>query len=324
MYKPRIFYFSYRHNSPTGGQKHTYRHVDILSRNGFSAFVFHPGPEFRLTWFQNETPVITESEFYSLVDPDRDVVVLPEDLGTAITCYPGRKVIFNKNLFLGFRALGLPDVPMYPYSAPDVVAAFVVSEHNFSHIQFAFPRLHVERVYLEVNTDIFRFNPLSQKKPRIAFVAKDIDGLLTCYHMTKARTMAGLNSGAAFEWIEIREKTETETAAILKEALIFLFLSCSEGMGRMPLEAMASGCLLASYGCGPLHETVPPYAAFSPGDIVPLVTHIEKIMSSYGTSLDVWQNAVMQGLKVVQDYRPERQERALLQSWHRILNTLGR
>lgn len=323
MDKPRIFYFCHRHSSPRGGQKHTYRHVDILSQNGYKAFVFHPGEEFRLSWFKNQTPVISESMFYRMIDPDRDLVVLPEDLGPAILEYPGRKVIFNKNLFFGFRSLELEGSSPYPYHSKDVVAAFAVSEHNRLHLQFAFPSLHVERVYLEVDPNIFRFVPLNKKKRQIAFVAKDMDGLHACYHMINARAKAGISSGSAFEWIWIHDRSEQETAAILGDALIFLFLSHSEGMGRMPLEAMASGCLLASYASGPLPEIIPQYGIFLPGDIVSLAAHIEKIMMSYDSYLDMWEGAVNCGLEVVNSYSPERQKRCLLESWDRIFKMLG-
>jgi hypothetical protein len=320
--RSKIFYFSHRHNAPTGGQKHTYRHVDILSQNGYQAFVFHPGDEFRLTWFQNETPVITESAFYNMISPHTDFVVLPEDLGLRINLYPGRKVIFNKNLFLGFRSLGLADPPLYPYDAPDVVAAFTVSEHNRSHLQFAFPHLFVERVYLEVDTNVFRFCPLPEKRPQIAFVVKHVDGLLSCYHMINARAKAGLNRGNRFDWTCVQGKSERETATILHESLIFLFLSLSEGLGRMPLEAMASGCLLASYECGPLYETIPRYAMHPPGDVVSLVTHLENIMNSYNDSANIWDQRVRLGLDVAKAYSPERQRRTLLGSWNRLLAKL--
>ena len=41
MSNPQIFYLAYSHNRPTGGQKNTYRHVDILNELGYRAFIVH-------------------------------------------------------------------------------------------------------------------------------------------------------------------------------------------------------------------------------------------------------------------------------------------
>src|SRR3954471_22628081 len=93
--KGRIYYFCYDHNRPTGGQKHTYEHVDILQAAGMEAFAVHREPGLRLTWFENDTPVKPLPEVIADFQSVRDYWVLPEDLGPRITAFPGRKVIFN-------------------------------------------------------------------------------------------------------------------------------------------------------------------------------------------------------------------------------------
>src|SRR6266542_5500719 len=103
--RSRIFYFAYDHNRPSGGQKDTYQHVDILNRAGYEAYALHRTKGFRLGWFENSTAIVSDEWFWRRRDEERDIVVLPEDLGPAICSYPGHKVIFNKNLYHGFRAL---------------------------------------------------------------------------------------------------------------------------------------------------------------------------------------------------------------------------
>ena len=101
----RIFYYCYSHNEPLGGQKHTYRHVDILNAHGFEAYALHQKAGFRLTWFENRTRVIDEHGFHQIYDPERDYLALPEVLGARILDFPGRKVIFDKGLYLRLACL---------------------------------------------------------------------------------------------------------------------------------------------------------------------------------------------------------------------------
>src|SRR6185369_4415466 len=98
----KIFYHCFDTDARGGGQKHTYQHVDILCAHGFDAYVVHEAPGYRLDWFRNETRVISRQEYEALFDPARDYVVLAETVGSDVTSYPGRKIIFNKNLYYLF------------------------------------------------------------------------------------------------------------------------------------------------------------------------------------------------------------------------------
>jgi hypothetical protein len=72
-----------------------YQHVDVLNQSGYTAFVVHGTPGYRLRWFENETRVIAWNELWRTFDPQRDYLVFPEDMGSRIAEYPGRKVIFK-------------------------------------------------------------------------------------------------------------------------------------------------------------------------------------------------------------------------------------
>jgi hypothetical protein len=184
----RIFYFCHRHNHPRGNQKHTYRHVNILNAHGWQAWAFHPGEDFRLTWFANQTAVLSESAFHRTFRPGHDIVVLPEDLGPTIIDFPGPKVIFNKNLFTGMQALGPPDELCFdPYLCSDLLGVFAVSDHNRELLQLAYPHLPVFRVDVEIDTEIFRYRPLAEKAPLIALSPKVPEQVLALYHLARAR-----------------------------------------------------------------------------------------------------------------------------------------
>ncbi len=323
MAAERIYYFCYDHNLPRGGQRHTYRHVDILNRHGFDAAVFHPVDGFRLTWFDNDTRVVDVSEYRRQVDAERDFVVLPEDLGTFMSDFPGRQVIFNKNLFYGFRCFGEAVPAAYPYQSPGVVAAFAVSEHNRAHLQYAFPNLVVEREYPDIRPDLYSYVPLAAKRPVISCMRKAPESLLALFHTLQARAAAGLNRGRAFEWIFLEDRSEAEAARILRESLLFVFLSVAEGLARMPLEAMACGTLVVAHPNGPLAEILPPAYRFEHSNIVAMAQHVESIMESYPDRLERWQANVQEGRRAAAEFSCERQERHLIDSWRRILARCG-
>jgi hypothetical protein len=317
----RIFYFCYSHDRPTGGQKQAYRHVDILNRNGFDAYALHMTPGFRLCWFENTTRTIDQQAFRQLHDPRTDVLVVPEDLGEAILRFPGRKVVFNQNLYFGFLAFGERAPLIYPYLCADVVAALVVSEHNADALRFAAPRLMVHQVRNGVDTRRFARRPLSQKKPRIACIAKAPAQLAVVFHVAQLRARQHLNALESFEWVFIKGKTEQEVADILADSLAFVFLGVEEGLPLMPLEAMACGCVVLAADAGPVREYLDRSCLFPVGDAPQLVGRLEAVAALYPDRLDQLDALVLQGLATVRRYGLEQEERSVLTAWRAILGT---
>jgi hypothetical protein len=113
--------------------------VDVLNRSEFNAAVLHRTKGFRCTWFPNDTRVVCDSEVRMRAS---DYLVIPEIAGPkAGTLAPGvKKVIFNQNTYFTFKdySLDLGD-KQSPYSHPEVVATFIVSEDNLNYIRYAFP-----------------------------------------------------------------------------------------------------------------------------------------------------------------------------------------
>jgi glycosyltransferase involved in cell wall biosynthesis len=314
-----IYYFAYRHNRPTGGQKDTYRHVDILNKHGLRAAVFHPGDSFRVTWFTNDTKVISMQEFQERYNTDKDYVVIPEDLGTSVLGFSGRKIIFNKNLFYGFRSLGVSAPVLYPYTHPDVIAAFAVSDHNKEHLKFAFPNLRVYRVDVDIDLNVFSAPDPKAKKPLIACIPKNPDLILSVYHTLMSRMRYRTNLAKNFDWIFLGDKTESEVAAILRDAVVFVFLSATEGMARMPLEAAACGCLVVGYDAGPNAEFLPPYGRFPHHDIQGVVSFLEKIIDDYPNRMDKWKPLIAEGRALASTFSQIKQEENIMCVWREIL-----
>lgn len=319
MSKPKIFYHCYDHQHPTGGQKDTYQHVDVLTANGYDAYVVHTSPGVRLSWFGNDTRIISHEVFKTIHNPDCDFVVLPEDMGPSVAAYPGRKVIFNKNIYSGFRIQAcktVPDVNLLP----SVVAIFTVSEHNQRQLRFAYPDKDIMLVHYNIRADRFEYRPLEKKKPIIACLPKEPKQIAALKQMLQARSESGRSSSGSFRWVFIRDLSELQVSSVLADSLLFVFLSTTEGLPRMPLEAMASGCLVIAYGYAPLTEYLPREYGFVQGELAEMGQFVETITDRYPYNLDQFAPLTESARRIAEQYSGERQERSVLACWERILS----
>jgi glycosyltransferase involved in cell wall biosynthesis len=315
----RIFYYCFDTDARGGGQKHTYQHVDILCAHGFDAYIVHEAPGYRLDWFRNDTRVISRQECEALVDPTRDFIVLAETVGSEMIAYPGRKIIFNKNLYYGFAALADAPETVDPYVHPEVVAAFAVSEHNAAHLRFAYPGLKVCHVIPGIDLDRFTFRPIEQKRPQIAVIGKAVTQLSVLFHMLRARMESGANQLGGFSHVVLGNLHEDEVVRVLQESLMLVFLNVQEGLGRLVVEAQACGCLPIAYRAGPLLETLPAGWGLEYGDHIAAVRQIEAIAASWPHDLDRWREVTTAGRDMAQRYSLERQARSVVDAWREIL-----
>jgi glycosyltransferase involved in cell wall biosynthesis len=296
--------------------------VDILRAHGREAYVRHTSPGYRLTWFANDTPVIDEHAFRDRFDPASDIIVLPEDLGTRIGTFPGRKVIFNQNVFYGFYTFGFRTPPEYPYLRDDVIGAMVVSEHNRDYLRFAFPQLPVHRVVNGIDASRFRFGDRSRKRLQIACVPTKAEMDLTqVIHILAARARQGLNRLQNLEWVHLRGLSEADVAQHLEQSLFLLFVNIHEGMGMLPLEAMLSGVVVAGYSGGPLVEYLSEDVAVTarPGDCVALVQGIERVAAWFRDEDDRWKAMVDGARHVASWHSPAREQQTVIDAWNALL-----
>ena len=322
MHLPKIFYFCFSDNQSSGGNKEIYKHVHTLNRYNYQAFVLHPKKGFKITWFNYQTNIVDLDEFNNLFDKQRDFIVLPEDLGSDILSFPGKKVIFNQNIYYGFHVFHLQKPEPYPYLHSEIKGALVVSEHNKNYLSFAYPKLDIFRVYCGVDSEKFAFQPLKTKKKNIACnPAKRPLDILLLYHLLQSRSEQGLNVLRDYEWIFIENKTEIEVSQIMQESLIFIFLSKEEGFPLMPLEAMACGCLVVAYDIAPLTEYVPPAFLFEPGDILGIAKSIETITQSFPKETETWEKISKTSLDIALEYSLQREEKSVIAAWEKIVQT---
>lgn len=318
MTNPQIFYLAYSHNRPTGGQKNTYRHVDVLNELGYRAFIVHHEKNFRLTWFDNETPVIDYDESRRIHRPE-DYFVLAEELGSATLDFPGRKIIDNRNLYYTYLPFGNTIPERYPFLDESIKAMFACSEHNASHLKFAHPHLPVYVSGPAISPEQFKYVALTEKSRVIACSPKAKKHTLTLMHMLATRAHNGLNALKDFEWVFVDGLDESGVADLFRKAMFFIFLSHEEGLPLAVVEAMSSGCLIASYGVGPIKECVPPRMSFEPGDLLGIAQFIESVAEGVPDKLHLWQPLADEGREYARRFSEENLRRNLAFAWSNIL-----
>jgi hypothetical protein len=321
MRGPRIFYHCYDNDTPSGGQKHMYQHVDVLNRNGIESYVLHGKPNYRLTWFENETPVVDFEGFRRMVDEQRDYVVVSENVGSRIDRLPCRKVVFNKNLFYGYNSLRPAAINLY--DRRDVVAAMAVSDHNLNSLRFAHPQLTIFRVYTDARPERFPYRPIVEKQREIVSIVKPQRSFqtLAIYHTLESRSRKGLVPGGAAQWTFLANNTEIEVAEILSRSLMLVFLSAEEGLPRLPLEGMLCGCLVAGYAAGPVKELLLPELSCEYADPIGAVQVIERILALHSAGDGLLDELSARGRIVALRFNRERQNNSVCDAWRQILDS---
>lgn len=299
-----------------------YRHVDILNDYDLNAHIVHGKKGFVLSWFMHSTKVVDCERFKEIYQPESDIIVVPEDWGHKINNIPGKKVIFNQGCYNGFNAYAFKEPSPYPYLRKDVLGVMTVSDHNTKYLNFAYPKLNTQRIYQSINSSIFSFRDISQKKRKISCVpSKNCADLFQLYHIIKSRAQQGLNQVNEYEWVFIKDKPEKEIAEIFRDSLVFVFLSTREGLPLMPLEAMLSGCVVLGYCQGPLVEYLRPENSFNTDilDIASLVTNLEKITGLFLENPENLRSINETAYKTAREFLPEREAESVLHFWRDIL-----
>ncbi len=317
---PKIFYWMTGWHGPSGGEKDSYRHVDALNASGFEAYACHLKGE-RYAWMGGNTRVLIGTEFWDRFDPREDFLVLPEGFAGWIGGLPGRKVLFNKNIYHGFQALDRDTpLPRHPYTDPLIVAIFTVSGHNADHLRFAFPGATIKRMYCGIDPEMYRYRPLREKKRQIAIVWKAHEALSVLLQILKARMMAGVSPLRDYTITFLRDLNELDAARVIGESLMLVSVSTHEGLPRTIVEGLSCGCILACYGTGGLKEVLPSPYAFEPDDLVGMARHIESVASAFPDRLDAWQPVVEQGRQIAATFSPARERAAVVDAWREIVD----
>jgi hypothetical protein len=241
--RPATVYYLCPHvDRPIGGIRTIYRHVDILNAAGIAATVVHAPDGFSCTWFDHATQVTGAR---SVAISRQDVLVVPEWYGPCLKALPigPRIVVFNQNAYRTFSGLDDAVDSGAPYrGVPGLEEILVVSRDNADYMRFAFPELPVTQVRNAVDPALF-YPPDQPPEWRIAWMPRK---RADAAHQV-LRLLAAHGSLKDWELVPIMDRTEAETAGLLRSCAIFLSFSSQEGFGLPPAEAMACGCYVVGF-----------------------------------------------------------------------------
>lgn len=306
MQTGRILYMNHDNPHPSGGVQVIYDHVRHLVRNGYDAYVVHFRSGFKPTWFDGQIPTLYCDQPFQ-VSPN-DLIVIPEDHAGFLEFFrdvPARKIIFCQNhfyLFEGIRgdhslqSLGISGL----MACSDIVSSFLRRHLKTSLVQ---------TVHNAVTTELFRAS--SPKKLQVAYMPRKrpLEA-----NFIKRLCQSLLDPTLPVTWVAIDNMTQEQVAATMAESALFLSLNRLEGFGLPPLEAMASGCLVAGFtGFGAQEYASPENGFWCAED------DLEGCAQSLAIAIKmVFQQAPQVGLmlaaaqKTAAAYSPQRQEQELL------------
>lgn len=234
----RILYFTTVYDRPVGGVRTIFRHVEELRAMGFDAYVVSNTLE-RPSWFATPAPILsTEPALELMAD---DVLVYPEVAYSLLDTTRGlrrRKVLFCQNQDGLFEGLG-GEWPSW--EAAGVEHALYCSQYvaDIAERMFRFRSSAVVRCAV----DRTRFRP-AEKRPQVVVMPRKRQRDLPIIRKAFERMWPQY---ADLPWFSLHGANEDKVARHMNESMIFLSLSWREGLGLPPLEAMASGCLVAGF-----------------------------------------------------------------------------
>jgi glycosyltransferase involved in cell wall biosynthesis len=262
-----VYYLCPDTDTPSGGVRVAYRHVDTLNAMSIPAAVVHVRRGFRCTWFANTTRVVASGDV--TLSPS-DVLVVPEWYGPDLSTVPAgpRVVIFNQRSYGTFDHVPAGR-PLYRGAA----AILAVSEDNADYLRYAFPGIPTHVVRNVVDGTLFR--PGDGPERRVSYMPRRRGAeLAEVLHLLALR---GALDGWALTPIDGR--SERETADLLRRSAVFLSFSEREGFGMPPAEAMAAGCYVVGFtGLAGRDFFDPAYCRPIPeGDVLAFARAVEEI-----------------------------------------------
>lgn len=223
----------------TGGVKTAYRHVELLSEMGYDAYVWQP--EGRAGWFASKARLI--EGFSADTVRETDVLVFPEvihfpQFAPMMNCRrPHTRLLFCQNQYYVFNEW----IPKQTYAELGFRDIFCSCEAIKGLLERVLGLNDVKQIPYDLNRSLFTPRP---KTLQIAAIPRKLPqhaSLIAFIFKAKYPEMRQV------PFVVIDGFNEQKLAETLGESAILLSLSHLEGLGLIPLEAMASGCLVAGY-----------------------------------------------------------------------------
>lgn len=229
----RIVYASFPKRI-SGGQKTSFRHVELLRELGFNA-VFRVHEDAHLQPWMEAAPFVERGTPLTA----NDIIVAPDDapsLLTSLARSPGRGIVFVQN-HLSSSLLRLEKDDRRRLNE------FMTGSETIARwIHRHFPAASVAMVPFFADERVF--TPAPGRRLSIVTSPKK--------RRQEEQIIRELFRDAYPEyrdlpWISVTDATEREVADAFRTSAVFLSLSRLEGLGLTPLEAMRSGCIVAGF-----------------------------------------------------------------------------
>jgi glycosyltransferase involved in cell wall biosynthesis len=272
-----VYFLAPEDNHPWGGIRRIYMFVDILNEGNIPAAVLRGSPDFRCTWFENET-VIQSAEGLTL-DARRDLLVIPEVYGPRIVSLaPGiRRIMLTQNPYEFFMNFSERADISFWRELQTIDRALVVSDDSAALLAQVLPKLPVQKLVLGIDQSLY--HPEIKSSRTIVFMPRK--------RHAEAKVVMGIlhARGLLDDWevVEIDGVSEQEAAAALRRATIFISFNHLEGFGLPAAEAMACGCIVVGFDGRGGREFFRSDFGFpvDDGDVVGMAHAMEEVLRQY-------------------------------------------
>lgn len=275
-----IYFMTPDEPRPSGGVRFVYAAAEALTAAGFDALVWHGAGNFRCRWFEHRASIVHAAALTLGVG---DVLVMPEWGGSRFAglAKQASVVILAQNHFYVFSdAEPLEDL-RGPYPGwSNVVGVIATSEACCDLIARSLSSpLPTYLVPYAIDTELFR---PADKQRLIAFMPRKRKNELTAVVQMLRRSP--LLAGWRFEQID--GMSESDVAAVMARAAIFLSGSDREGFGLPVAEAMASGCSVVGFTGGGGREFMRPdlCSVIDDQDLVGFVDAVEAVVNAWDSN----------------------------------------
>jgi glycosyltransferase involved in cell wall biosynthesis len=306
----RIFYECRDVSYPAGGVRRLYRHVEILNRHGFSAYVLHHLPGFKPAWFETDAPTVYWTEKLKL--HRNDVLVIPEghtDVIIRTTDAEYERVVIALSWSYIYSRLPVGRDWRH-FGIRHVIAGSLYVQEFISR------SMGLESTAIASGVDLTLFRPADHRKCQIAYMPRKNENW---FHMIASIFRSQCEDLADVPFVPIDNASHREVGRVLSESAVFLATGFPEGLARPPLEAMASGCVVVGFsGRGSLEYMRHEDNCLLAEDMDPLTAaeHLGTALRRYrsGAAAEMQASA----LRTAAAYSLEAEERKVLQYWTRF------
>lgn len=234
----RIVFACEAYPFPSGGVAVIYQHAALLARRGLRACVALPARP-PVDFYGSEAPLWIHGG--ALAPEPGDIWVLPEGFQSyaqALRHSPVALLMFCQNQY--YLPFG-PDART-GFAEFGVDGVLASSEAVRSFFEEVYGLRDVPLIPCAVDTEVYR--SAAVKKQQVAFMPRKLGDEVGFLQATLRRLHP---RHADVPWVAIQGLSRKEAAAALAQSSVFLSLSHRESFGLPPLEAMASGCLVAGF-----------------------------------------------------------------------------